>query len=247
VVACLPTAIAAFGRARGYLEVDDCPGRTQPILKRVGAVAGDLIALDSDVVTINGFRLLAQPIEAVDSAARLLPHVEFGSYHVAPGDVWLFGSSSPRSRDGRYFGPVGVSAVRGVVEPVIGMGQLSPAVRAPDSEAGTRIIFFLAKDTLVGNISAEVSFGGEVSIGQSPDHRDGVSVRPMRTRVDTAYRDATDHMPEVQEPVLGPTEAEGDDDVRGVCEDDQEGPRGWRVADVDRNTNVFEVAAGVPE
>jgi conjugative transfer signal peptidase TraF len=122
VVACLPPAVAAFGRARGYLGAGDCPGQTQPVLKRVGAVAGDVIALGRDIVTVDGVRVLAQPIEAVDSAARPLPHVRFGSYRVGDGDLWLFGLSSSQSWDSRYFGPVGATAVRGVVRPVLTLG-----------------------------------------------------------------------------------------------------------------------------
>jgi conjugative transfer signal peptidase TraF len=115
----LPTAIAAFGRARGYLGAGDCHASTQPVLKRVGAVAGDVIALGRDGVTVNGVGALARPIEAADSAARSLTHIGFGSYRVGDGDVWLFGHSSFHSWDSRYFGPVRLTAVRSVVRPVL--------------------------------------------------------------------------------------------------------------------------------
>ena len=63
--------------------------------------------------------LLTRPIEAFDSAARPLPHIAFGSYRVADEQVWLFGLSHGRSWDSRYFGPVPLSAVRQVVQPLI--------------------------------------------------------------------------------------------------------------------------------
>ena len=119
VVACLPPAVGAFGRTRGYLRPGDCPGGAQPVLKRIGAVAGDRVELDGDGVTVSGIRLLARPIEALDSAGRQLPHAALGARLVAPGEVWLFGPSPDRSWDSRYFGPVPATSVRGVVRPVL--------------------------------------------------------------------------------------------------------------------------------
>jgi conjugative transfer signal peptidase TraF len=119
VVACLPPAVGALGRARGYLRPGDCPGGAQPVLKRIGAVAGDRVELDSDGVTVSGVRLLARPIEALDSAGRPLPHAAFGFRVAAPGEVWLFGPLPGRSWDSRYFGPVPATSVRGVVWPLL--------------------------------------------------------------------------------------------------------------------------------
>ena len=119
VVACLPPAVGAFGRTRGYLRPGGCPGGAQPVLKRIGAVAGDRVELDGDGVTVSGIRLLARPIEALDSAGRQLPHAALGARLVAAGEVWLFGPSPDRSWDSRYFGPVPATSVRGVIWPVL--------------------------------------------------------------------------------------------------------------------------------
>ena len=120
VVACLPGAVAGFGRERGYLGPGECAGRPQPVLKRVGAVTGDRVELlGGATVTVNGVRLLTRPIESLDSAARPLPHVAFGSYVVADGKLWLFGSPGARSWNSRYFGPVPVASVRRVARPVL--------------------------------------------------------------------------------------------------------------------------------
>ena len=119
VVACLPAAVGAFGRARGYLRPGDCPGGAQAVLKRIGAVAGDRVELGSDTVTVSGVRVLACPVEALDSAGRPLPRAAFGAHIAAPGEVWLFGPSPGRSWDSRYFGPVPATSVRGVVRPVL--------------------------------------------------------------------------------------------------------------------------------
>ena len=119
VTACLPLELALFGRVRGYLGPGDCPGGTQPVLKTVGAVAGDRVDLDREAVSVNTMPLLRHPVQAVDSSARRLPRVPFGSYPVADDQVWLFGLSDARSWDSRYFGPVPLTAVRQVVRLVI--------------------------------------------------------------------------------------------------------------------------------
>jgi len=121
VLACLPAAVAAFGRARGYLGAGACPAATQPVLKTVGALAGDIIELRPDGVTVNAIPFLAWPIETRDSAARPLPYVAFGSYRVARDEIWLFGVSHARSWDSRYFGAVPQAAVRSVVRPLLTM------------------------------------------------------------------------------------------------------------------------------
>jgi conjugative transfer signal peptidase TraF len=119
VVVCLPAAVGAFGRARGYLRPGGCPGGAQPVLKRIGAVAGDRVELGGDGVRVSGVRLLARPIEVLDSAGLPLPHAALGAHVAAPGEVWLFGPSPGRSWDSRYFGPVPATSVRGVVRPVL--------------------------------------------------------------------------------------------------------------------------------
>jgi type IV secretory pathway protease TraF len=106
VVVCLPAAVTAFGRARGDLGPRDCPGGEQPVLKRIGAIGDDVLELGGE--TVDGQR--GAPADPADRepglAARSLPHVAFGSYVVAAGELWLFGSPAARSWDSRYFGPV---------------------------------------------------------------------------------------------------------------------------------------------
>jgi len=43
VEACLPEAIADYGMARGYLSSGDCLNHSEPVLKTVGALAGDRV------------------------------------------------------------------------------------------------------------------------------------------------------------------------------------------------------------
>ncbi len=119
VAACLPAAIARTGLARGYLRPGDCPAGAEPVAKVIGALPGDVVTIERGQVAINGTGFADSRTAARDSAGRALPHVAWGSRRVAPGQVWLFGFNDPRSWDARYFGPVPLEGVRGVLRPVL--------------------------------------------------------------------------------------------------------------------------------
>jgi conjugative transfer signal peptidase TraF len=123
VVACLPSDVAAFGVVRGYLGPGPCPGGAQPVLKRVIAVAGDVVDLDQAGATITAALPIRQLITDRDRSGRWLPHVAFGRHVVQRGHVWLAGSGHDRSWDSRYFGPVPVTGVRGVARPIFTLGE----------------------------------------------------------------------------------------------------------------------------
>jgi conjugative transfer signal peptidase TraF len=119
VAACLPDNVEREGLSRGYLRVGDCPAGAQAVLKIVGALGGDLLEVQSDRVFINGTTQLNSRVMSRDTANRPLPHVQWGRYSVASNEAWIFGFSNPRSWDSRYFGPVPVTAIRGVAEPLL--------------------------------------------------------------------------------------------------------------------------------
>jgi len=119
VAACLPAAIARQGIARGYLREGDCPAGAEPVAKVIGAIAGDRVDLEPGWVAVNGVRFPNSQTAAGDSAGRPLRHVPSGAHRVSAGEVWLFGFNDARSWDARYFGPVPLAGVRGVLRPVI--------------------------------------------------------------------------------------------------------------------------------
>lgn len=119
VAACLPAAIARTGLVRGYLGKGDCPAGAEPVAKVIGALPGDEVEVEPGWVAVNGVRFPNSRTVARDSAGRALPHVAWGAYRVAPGEVWLFGLNDARSWDARYFGAVPAAGVRGVVRPVL--------------------------------------------------------------------------------------------------------------------------------
>lgn len=116
---CLPSAAARFGLARGYLGAGTCPNGAQPVLKRVGATAGDVVELAPGQVTVNGTPLPNSATAARDSLARALPHAARGRHTVAGDQVWLFTTDRADSWDSRYFGAVTLRHIRGVVRPVL--------------------------------------------------------------------------------------------------------------------------------
>jgi conjugative transfer signal peptidase TraF len=116
---CLPLSIAQEGLARGYLSKGDCPGGAEPVAKMVGALPGDVLEVHRSGASVDGKMFANSAVAARDSMSRPLPHMPWGRRQVAPGEVWLFGFHNVRSWDARYFGPVPLSGVRGILKPIL--------------------------------------------------------------------------------------------------------------------------------
>ena len=119
VGACLPPSIAQEGLARGYLSKGDCPGGAEPVAKMIGALPGDVLEVQSGWVSVDGQAFEGSAVAPRDSIGRPLRHVPWGNHQVAPSEVWLFGFHNARSWDARYFGPVPLSGVQGVLKPIL--------------------------------------------------------------------------------------------------------------------------------
>ncbi len=102
---------------RGYLldKKGTCEHDYIPFLKPVAALPGDRITLNNTGATVNG-RLIpnSKPLTE-DQKHRPLKPYPFGTYTVQPGQVWLISHYIPDSMDGRYFGPVPISAINSPV------------------------------------------------------------------------------------------------------------------------------------
>ena len=119
VAVCLPAVLERQGLARGYLQRGDCRAGAEPVAKVLGAVAGDVVEVEPGWVAVNGVKFANSHTAQCDSAERPLPHVLSGAYRVGMGEVWLFGFNNTRSWDARYFGPVPLAGIRGVLRPLV--------------------------------------------------------------------------------------------------------------------------------
>ena len=90
----------------------------QPIVKPIGAVAGDQLEIHASQLSVNGQPLPNSATQPHDQYGRALPHVPWGTYRVAPGTVWLVATHHSRSWDSRYFGPVDIDTIQSGVVPV---------------------------------------------------------------------------------------------------------------------------------
>ena len=118
VLACLPLAVAAFARSRGYVPRGICLGGAAPIGKIVLATAGDSVQVTDTGLVVNGTPARNSKRLAHDGAGRPLPRLHDGTYVVARDQVWLYSPYSTRSFDSRYFGPVPLRCVLHRVLPV---------------------------------------------------------------------------------------------------------------------------------
>ena len=109
VLAHLPDAAARLAADRGYVPL------TVPVVKRVAALTGDLVCADSGIVVIND-RVAADTL-LIDREGRPLP-AWHGCRVLAPDEVFLLTADVPGSFDGRYFGPISMTAVIGRLVPL---------------------------------------------------------------------------------------------------------------------------------
>ena len=120
-----PEPLAAFMVERGYIA------RGVPLLKRVLGQPGQRVCRAGGTITVNGIEM-GEALER-DSLGRDLP-VWQGCRTIAEDEIFLMNLDVGDSLDGRYFGPLPVSAVIGRAIPLFtdedGDGRL--VWRAPE-------------------------------------------------------------------------------------------------------------------
>ena len=119
VLFCPPQA-AVFdeAKARGYIGAGFCPGDYGYLMKRVLAAKGDAVSIAEEGVRVNGELLpFSAPIPA-DPAGRPLPRFAADRFTLSASELLLMSDVSGKSFDGRYFGPIDRSQIKGVIRPV---------------------------------------------------------------------------------------------------------------------------------
>ena len=118
VAACLPLPIALFAKQRGYIGNGSCLGNTEPVLKKIVAVGGDEIDVTKQGVVINNKLLPHSKVLNFDDQLRPLASQINTHKKLVAQEIWLYGMTSNKSWDSRYYGAVECSQVRAVVVPV---------------------------------------------------------------------------------------------------------------------------------
>jgi conjugative transfer signal peptidase TraF len=103
-----PDSVRDLAAERGYLPL------AVPLVKRVAALAGDMVCAVGDDLFINS-KWVAGRLER-DPLGRPLPHWE-GCQNLGD-ELFPLMADVPSSFDGRYFGPVPMSAVIGRLVPL---------------------------------------------------------------------------------------------------------------------------------
>jgi conjugative transfer signal peptidase TraF len=104
-----PDAARRLAAERDYLPTG------VPLVKRIAAVAGELVCAGADGVRVRGV-VVAHAL-AVDARGRLLPAWS-GCGALGPDEVFLLMADVPASFDSRYFGPVPIGSVIGRLVPL---------------------------------------------------------------------------------------------------------------------------------
>jgi len=120
VIFCPPqTALFDEARERGYIGAGFCPGGYGYMMKRVLGVEGDMVSSGDGGIAVNGKLLVASAPREVDSAGRVLSRYPFSGCILKDSELLLMSDVSGTSFDGRYFGLVTLSQVRGVIKPLV--------------------------------------------------------------------------------------------------------------------------------
>lgn len=115
-----PVRFPFYERGHGH---DRCPGGGQPLIKRIAAVPGDTVVETVAGVKVNGRLLpLSVPMIVAPVTGMRLPR-PMGRWVLPAGHYWLYGPGATPgwarySFDSRYFGPVRLAAIRGVLRPL---------------------------------------------------------------------------------------------------------------------------------
>lgn len=120
VMACpLNTPAFVQAKGRGYLGAGPCPSGISPIMKRLEATAGDVVAFTSRGVIVNGELVKNSGPLAADLAGRPMPELRASAQPVPPGQVLLMGIDNPKSFDGRYYGLIPANQITAVIRPIV--------------------------------------------------------------------------------------------------------------------------------
>lgn len=120
VLACpLDSPVFVQAKARGYLGAGPCQNGMSPLMKRLEAIGGDLVAFTDSGVIVNGELVPNSEPLVVDQGGRPLPALRSRQAPVPSGQALLMGIDSPKSFDGRYYGLIPATQIQAVIRPIV--------------------------------------------------------------------------------------------------------------------------------
>jgi conjugative transfer signal peptidase TraF len=108
--------VLEMAKERGYLNVAYSP--VERIMKRLVAVAGDRVTIDTTGVQVNRIRLANSAPLPCDGVGRPLQACVLNRI-LEPNEVLLMSDYNPASFDSRYFGPIEATSIELAVRPVL--------------------------------------------------------------------------------------------------------------------------------
>lgn len=111
------------GMERGYIASGFCAGGYGVLMKKIVAVSSDQISVTSDGVFINHKRLPYSTPKLRDRANRLLPQWHVLHYRLKEDELLSMTNQNELSFDSRYYGPIRIGQVKGVITPVWVFGK----------------------------------------------------------------------------------------------------------------------------
>ena len=103
---------------RGYIGSGYCPNNSGYLMKKVVATRGDIISSTKDGIYINNKALPFSKPKQQDGLMRTLPQWRVSDYRLKNDEVLAMSNQNEWSFDGRYFGLIQQSQIKGMVIPV---------------------------------------------------------------------------------------------------------------------------------
>jgi conjugative transfer signal peptidase TraF len=105
-------------RERGYLNAGNCPDNFDSMMLKVAAKRKDNLTINDNGVLVNNVLLpQSQPFGKIKDDQGI-PKLKLDHYELKHNELLLLSESRQESFDGRYFGPVDVEQVEGIISPV---------------------------------------------------------------------------------------------------------------------------------
>lgn len=103
---------------RGYISPGLCVSGMGQMMKKVVATSGDIISITKEGVFVNNKLLPYSKPLSFDGAGQKLPKLRLTNYRLKPNELLTMTDQDKWSFDGRYYGLINISQVKGAVKKI---------------------------------------------------------------------------------------------------------------------------------